>query len=60
MFQTTVVEKIKAKISCLVTLFSKILPFMVCNALVAGGRRSDARQQGMREAARAVSLIPDA
>jgi len=33
---------------------------MVSNALVAGGRRSGAGQQAMREAARAASLIPDA
>ena len=33
-----------------------ILPHMVCSALVAGGRRSGAGQQAMREAARADSL----
>ena len=35
-----------------------LLPHMVCNALVAGGRRSAGYASGMREAARAASLIP--
>jgi len=34
-----------------------LLSHLVCNALVAGGRQSGA--SGMREAARAASLIPD-